>query len=133
MQTPLGKPILIIKMIPFYKDFNFCNGTTLGEFARRFKDPFLREIFPSILWEKDYPLLSLVVTLASLHAGDGGFPQGGSLEFAKALDNFWLSGMWVQPPGGVPTGAMTSRQIIQMICRKDKKRFRTSIPTTEGS
>lgn len=350
---------LIIKMIPFYRDFNFCNGITIGEFAQRFKDPFLREIFPTILWEKDYPLLSLVVTLASLHAGDGGFPQGGSLEFARAierrclnlgakicykcrvakileengravgirlvdgreirgdyiisaadlrttlyemldgkhidpihqelfhsckvipsmvqvsfgvnmdlssqpeclgecyqapflkdwkadwtavknycfdptlappgksvvvtcfatddhqyweqlatnkdayrvekeriaaafadelerkypgfksaieitdvatpmtyvrytgnwkgtfmtwvispdkvkrfraipktvpgLDNFWLSGMWVQPPGGVPTGAMTSRQIIQMICRKDKKRFRTPIPTTEES
>ena len=45
------------------------------------------------------------------------------------LDNFWLSGMWVQPPGGTPTGAMTSRAIIQIICRKDKKRFQTSVPT----
>ena len=44
------------------------------------------------------------------------------------LDNFWLSGMWVQPPGGVPTGAMTSRDIIQLMCKKDKKRFRTEIP-----
>jgi phytoene dehydrogenase-like protein len=44
------------------------------------------------------------------------------------LENFWLSGMWVQPPGGVPTGAMSSRAIIQIICRKDKKRFQTSIP-----
>jgi phytoene dehydrogenase-like protein len=41
------------------------------------------------------------------------------------LDNFWLSGMWVQPPGGVPTGAMTSRDVIQLICKKDKKHFRT--------
>ena len=44
------------------------------------------------------------------------------------LDNFWLSGMWVQPPGGVPTGAMTSRDIIQIICKKDKKHFQTFIP-----
>lgn len=44
------------------------------------------------------------------------------------LGNFWLSGMWVQPPGGVPTGAMTSRAIVQIICRKDKKNFQTSVP-----
>jgi phytoene dehydrogenase-like protein len=44
------------------------------------------------------------------------------------LENFWLSGMWVQPPGGLPTGLMTSRQVIQLICRKDKKRFQTSTP-----
>jgi phytoene dehydrogenase-like protein len=349
-QMPIEKPYelynfldiarLVIKMIPFYRDMNFCNQITIGEFAQRFKDPFLREVFPTILWEKDQPLLNLVVTLASLHAKDGGFPQGGSLEFARAierrclnmgaqiffrladgkeiggdyiisaadlrttlyemldgkhidaihqelfqscklfpsmvqvsfgvnmdlssqpeclgecyktsflqnwkadwtvvknycfdptlappgksvvvagftsdhyqyweklaadkdayraekekiaaafadelerkypgfksaievtdvatpltyvrytgnwkgtfmtwvispdkakrfrtikktvpgLDNFWLSGMWVQPPGGLPTGAMTSRHIIQMICRKDKKRFQTSIPAID--
>jgi len=39
------------------------------------------------------------------------------------LKNFWLSGMWIQPPGGVPTGAKTSRDILQVICRKDKKKF----------
>ena len=44
------------------------------------------------------------------------------------LDNFWLSGMWVQPPGGVPTGAMTSRQVIQLMCKKDRKRFITTHP-----
>jgi phytoene dehydrogenase-like protein len=44
------------------------------------------------------------------------------------LSNFWLSGMWVQPPGGVPTGAMTSRDVLQMMCKKDKKKFKTEIP-----
>ena len=47
------------------------------------------------------------------------------------LDNFWLSGMWVRPPGGVPTGAMTSREIIQLMCRKDKKKFRTTMPKNQ--
>jgi len=45
------------------------------------------------------------------------------------LDNFWLTGMWVPPPGGVPTGAMSSRAFIQLMCKKDKIRFRTSTPT----
>jgi len=42
------------------------------------------------------------------------------------LENFWLSGMWVLPPGGVPSGAKTSRDIIQIICLKDKKKFITT-------
>jgi phytoene dehydrogenase-like protein len=73
-------------MLPFYRDFRFCNKITIGEFAKRFKDPFLREAIPAILWEKDYSLLSLVFTLATLHAGDGAFPEGGSFEFAKAIE-----------------------------------------------
>ena len=44
------------------------------------------------------------------------------------LDNFWLSGMWVMPPGGVPVGAKTSRDIIQLICRRDGKRFTAPKP-----
>ncbi|MBN1185309.1 MAG: NAD(P)/FAD-dependent oxidoreductase [Bacteroidales bacterium] len=42
------------------------------------------------------------------------------------LKNFWLSGMWVLPPGGVPTGAKTSRDVLQIICKLDKRKFRTT-------
>jgi phytoene dehydrogenase-like protein len=42
------------------------------------------------------------------------------------LENFWLSGMWVQPPDGVPTGAKTSRDILQIICRKERKKFKAT-------
>ncbi len=77
---------MIFKMLPYYRDFKFCNSITLGEFAQRFKDPLLREIFPLILWEEDYPLSALVTILADLHNKDGAFPEGGSLEFAKAIE-----------------------------------------------
>jgi len=82
---------LIIRMMPFSRDMNFCNQITIGEFAQRFKDPLLREMFPMILWEKEYPLLSLVITLAGLHMKDGGFPEGGSLEFARAIERRCLN------------------------------------------
>lgn len=39
------------------------------------------------------------------------------------LENFWLSSMWVAIPGGVPGGAKSSKDVIQIICKKDKKRF----------
>ncbi len=45
------------------------------------------------------------------------------------LKNFWLSGMWVMSPGGLPTDVKTSRDIVQIICKQDKKRFETQIPT----
>ena len=100
-QMPVGKPFelfnvfdiipLIVKMIPFSRDMNFCNRITIGEFASRFQDPFLREMLPKIIWIKDYTLLSLVVTLALLHIKDGGFPEGGSLEFARAIEKRFLA------------------------------------------
>ena len=39
-----------------------------------------------LLWEKEYPLISLIVTFALLHMKAGGFPEGGSLEFARAIE-----------------------------------------------
>ena len=44
------------------------------------------------------------------------------------LDNFYMAGQWVNPGGGMPTAAMSGRHTIQMICKKDKKKFVTSIP-----
>jgi len=44
------------------------------------------------------------------------------------LDNFYMIGQWLQPGGGVPTGAVMGREIVQTICQKDKRKFQTSIP-----
>jgi phytoene dehydrogenase-like protein len=44
------------------------------------------------------------------------------------LDNFYMIGQWVQPGGGVPTGAMHGREILQVICHRDRRPFVTSRP-----
>ena len=83
---------LIVKMLPFSRDVNFCSGVTIGEFSNRFKDPMLRELFPKILWEKDLSLLSLVVTLAGLHAKESGSPKGGRWNSPVPLKkDTWIS------------------------------------------
>jgi phytoene dehydrogenase-like protein len=41
------------------------------------------------------------------------------------LKNFYLSGMWMMPPGGLPTAVKTSRDIIHIICHRKGRRFRT--------
>jgi phytoene dehydrogenase-like protein len=37
------------------------------------------------------------------------------------LDNFYMAGQWVEPGGGLPTAAMSGRNVTQIICNKDKK------------
>ena len=44
------------------------------------------------------------------------------------LDNFYMAGQWVNPGGGMPTAAMSGSHTIQLICKKDNKKFVTSKP-----
>ena len=41
------------------------------------------------------------------------------------LSNFFMTGQWVEPGGGVLSVAVSGRNVIQIICRNDKKRFVT--------
>ena len=44
------------------------------------------------------------------------------------LANFYMAGQWVFMGGGVPGAVMSGRNLIQIICKKDKKKFVTSTP-----
>jgi len=44
------------------------------------------------------------------------------------LKNFYMAGQWVNPGGGIPTAVMSGNHTIQLICRKDRKKFVTSEP-----
>ena len=46
----------------------------------------------------------------------------------QGLKNFYMAGMWVEPGGGVPTAAMSGRNVTQMICKQDKRPFLTTVP-----
>jgi hypothetical protein len=39
------------------------------------------------------------------------------------LTNFFLTGQWTLPPGGLPTAVVTGRWVIQRICHLEKKKF----------
>ncbi len=45
------------------------------------------------------------------------------------LANFYMAGQWVEPGGGVPTAANSGRGVIRTLCKKDGKKFSTSLPT----
>lgn len=44
------------------------------------------------------------------------------------LENFYLCGQWVTPGGGLPTGVMSARQLIQLICKQDGIKFQAFLP-----
>jgi phytoene dehydrogenase-like protein len=43
------------------------------------------------------------------------------------LQNCYMTGQWVQPGGGLPTGVMTSRRLLQALCKQDGKKFQTTV------
>jgi len=45
------------------------------------------------------------------------------------LESFYMVGQWVEPGGGVPTVAVSGRNAIQIICKRDKKIFVTESAT----
>jgi phytoene dehydrogenase-like protein len=58
-------------------------------------------------------------------------PRNVTMNMSKTLpglDCFYMAGQWVQPGGGLPSGAMTGRYAIQFLCKRDKKRFVAKIP-----
>jgi phytoene dehydrogenase-like protein len=77
---------MIFSMRPYMKLFKFCTNISMVQFAERFSDPLIREVFPMSLADKDMSLIAFVGTMALLHNKGGGFPEGGSLEFSRAIE-----------------------------------------------
>jgi phytoene dehydrogenase-like protein len=44
----------------------------------------------------------------------------------RGLGNFYLSGQWLYPGGGLPPSAQSGKTAVQLLCRKDKKKFKVA-------
>jgi phytoene dehydrogenase-like protein len=64
---------------------------TLERFAQRFADPFLRRAFPSLIYDwPNCPMAMLLTFLGRTHVGDYGWPAGGSIALARAMERRFL-------------------------------------------
>jgi phytoene dehydrogenase-like protein len=72
------------KLMPLFKKYNSISVTDL---ANQFQDPLLREGLSNLI-PGPYVAMSLLSTLGSLHAGDSGWPMGGSLAVSKRMAAF---------------------------------------------
>lgn len=79
---------LILGMLPAFPRLPFYTKQTVKEYAARFKNPLLRLMFENIIGP-DFNAMGMVGTLAAFSAGDGGYPEGGSLGMAKRMADYF--------------------------------------------
>ena len=94
--VPVGKPAELMglldglkmmrRFLPFMKLFGELLSLTLESFAARFKDPLLRDGIRNANYGASGTLFSIVMPLAWMSRKDGGYPIGGSLALARAIE-----------------------------------------------
>jgi phytoene dehydrogenase-like protein len=78
------------KMIPFVPTLGKWALLSSGDFAKKFKDPFLKKAVAQMFSWEEAPVMMGMMLLAYLHIGNAGFPKGASLEFARAIEKRYL-------------------------------------------
>jgi phytoene dehydrogenase-like protein len=108
LMGPLDIARMILAMMPIMKQMGFAQKTTIGEFSMRFKDPLIRAALPHVLSSPDGSLIALAATLADYHNRTAGFPAGGSLGIARAIERR-LAGLG----GKIRFGARVRQVIVE--------------------
>ena len=75
----------LFKMLPALPAMLKFGKMTCGEFAARFYHPGIRRLF--CFMPSEYTATSMIFTLSTLHMGDGGYPDGGSLAMTQRMAN----------------------------------------------
>lgn len=86
--TPWDTVKLLCSHFPLIRALGKWKKISIKEFARRFNNPFLREAFFQIraLFSDDLPMVMLLMFFAWSHLKSAGYPEGGSLRFAQAIE-----------------------------------------------
>lgn len=87
---PLDGPKILARMLPLLKIMNAWKNISIQDFAHEFTDPFLRRVFPLTFNLPDFPMLAVLMTLAWMQQKSAGYPEGGSLEFSRAIERRYL-------------------------------------------
>jgi phytoene dehydrogenase-like protein len=77
---------MLLKMIPAIPKMASAGKLSIAEYTNAFKHPALRLLLNNVVpLAEEYSATSLLFTLATLAAGDGGYPEGGSLAMTKRM------------------------------------------------
>jgi phytoene dehydrogenase-like protein len=74
----------LLKMLPALSAMSKNGKLSVAEYASRFAHPALRRLMRSFVPE-NYSATALLFTLATIAAGDGGYPEGGSLAMTQRM------------------------------------------------
>jgi phytoene dehydrogenase-like protein len=86
LMSPIDGLKMLFSAYPFLKIIRKWGNVTMQDYAQRFKSPFLREVFPLIQDLPSLPAFAMIGLLALLDSKGAGYPIGGSLEFAQAIE-----------------------------------------------
>jgi phytoene dehydrogenase-like protein len=78
------------RMAPFAIPLAKWGMQSAEEFGEKFKDPFLKNAIPQMFAWTSIPTMVGMSLLAMMHNKNAGFPAGGSLEFARAIEKRYL-------------------------------------------
>jgi len=80
------------------------------EFCARLRGPALREAFDTLYGESlpDFPVIGMIMMLGFMHKKCNGYPVGGSLEFARAIERRYL-----QLGGRIRYGTRVDRILVE--------------------
>ncbi|MCA9972494.1 MAG: NAD(P)/FAD-dependent oxidoreductase [Anaerolineales bacterium] len=80
-----------LKVMPFAMPLAKWGRLTAVSFGQKFQDPLLRRALPKMFGWPDIPMMVGMSVLAYMHTHNAGFPVGGSLEFARAIERRYLA------------------------------------------
>ena len=80
----------LLKMIPQSGFFKKWGGLSIGDFAARFKNPFLREMISNSFGAEN-PMMMLLFVLGLQHSKSAGYIMGGALALVGPIEKRYLS------------------------------------------
>ncbi len=94
----------------------------------------LEDFYPGIISQIEVTDVATPITSWRYTLNDKGSPMGWLLtrktltelipRTLPGLENFYMAGHWVLPGGGVPGSIYTGRNVLQILCKKDKREFK---------
>ena len=82
---------LLPTMLPMMGLVSKYGKMNVKQFSSRIQDPFLRESFEAVFDLPDFPMLAVLMSLGFMAAQNAGYPIGGSLHFAQAIEKRYLA------------------------------------------
>jgi phytoene dehydrogenase-like protein len=139
--APEGKNVLVVQYetdYDYWNDLNKDPGAYKKEKERITADIInrLEQRFPGISEKVEMTDVATPVTWERYTGNWRGSYEGWRFDAESftssmkktlpGLNNFYMAGQWVNPGGGIPTAVMSGNHTIQMICKRDRKRFTPS-------
>ncbi len=90
VQGFFDKAAWALRLLPIASTFRHWKDVSIGDFAKRFQDPLVKEAI-GLVFMPEFPSLFMLMTLASLHTRSAGYPLGGSLPLARTIEQRYMS------------------------------------------